>query len=246
MNSSFSDVLCLSTGSPQSCVLSPLLYILYTNMCQSLHETGYLIYDFVTWCDDSYLKLNITKTKDMIIDFRTHAVDHVTTTIKGQVVDHVESYKYLGTIIDSKLSFELNCDMVCKKAHQCLSCLRKLAKFNIDRHMLTLFYFAFIESIMSFSIVVWYGSLSVMNKNSLNQIVKWASRIIGVNQWNLGNIYTNQLYWKANVVLNDRSHPLRNDFQLLPSGRRFVASRWKTRRYRNTFVPVAIEILNNE
>lgn len=33
--------------------------------------------------------------------------------------------------------------------------------------------------------------------------------------------------------------------QLLPSGRRFVASRWKTRWYRNTFVPLAIEFLNN-
>lgn len=109
----------------------------------------------------------------MIIDFRTHAFDHVTTTIKGQVVGRVESYKYLGTVIDSKLSFELNCEMVCKKGHQRLSCLRKPSKFNIDRHMLTLFCYAFIESIMSFSIVVWYGSLSVKNKNSLNQIVKW-------------------------------------------------------------------------
>jgi len=97
----------------------------------------------VTWCDDSYLKLNTTKTKDMIIDFRTRTVDHVTTIIKGQTVEQVESFKYLGTIIDLKLSFESNCDMVCKKGHQRLRCLRKLAKFHIDRRMLSLFYFAF-------------------------------------------------------------------------------------------------------
>jgi len=144
-------------------------------------ESGHpLVEDFVTWCDDSYLKLNTTKTKDMIIDFRTRTVDHVTTIIKGQTVEQVESFKYLGTIIDSKLSFESNCDMVCKKGHQRLRCLRKLAKFHIYRRMLSLFYFAFIESFMSFSIVVWYGSLSVKNRNSLNQIVRWASRIIGV------------------------------------------------------------------
>ena len=263
VNGSFSDVLCLSTGSPQGCVLSPLLYILYTNMCQSLHENrifikfaddtvivsllqgdesghGPVVEDFVTWCDDSYLKLNITKTKDMIIDFRTRPVDHVTTIIKGEAVDQVENFKYLGIVIDSKLSFELNCEMVCKKSQQRLSCLRKLAKFHVERRMLTLFYSAFIESVLSFSIGVWYGSLSVKNKNSLNQIVRWASRIIGVNQKNLGSIYTNQLYRKASTVLSDLSHPLRIDFKLLPSGCRFAASRWKTRRYRNTFVPAAI------
>ena len=103
--------------------------------------------DFVTWCDDSYLQLNTTKTKDMIIDFRTSTVDHITTTIKGQDVDCVESYKYLAIVIDSKLTFNLNCEMVCKKGHQRLSCLRKLDTFHIDRHMLSLLYFAFIESI---------------------------------------------------------------------------------------------------
>ena len=268
VNGSFSDVLSLSTGSPQGCVLSPLLYILYTNMCQSSHENrifikfaddtvivsllqgdesghGPVVEDFVTWCDDSYLKLNVTKTKDMIIDFRTRPVNHVTTIIKGEAVDQVENFKYLGIVIDSKLSFELNSKMVCKKGHQRLSCLRKLAKFHIDRRMLTLFYSAFIESVLSFSIGVWYGSLSVKNKNSLNQIVRWASRIIGVNQRNLGCIYKKQLYRKASTVLSDLSHPLRIDFKLLPSGRRFAASRWKTRRYRNTFVPAAIEVLNN-
>lgn len=36
--------------------------------------------------------------------------------IHGQVEEVVESYKYLGTIIDNKLSFEANIDTVCAKA----------------------------------------------------------------------------------------------------------------------------------
>ncbi len=37
------------------------------------NESGHgpVIEEFVTWCDESYLELNLIKTKDMIIDFRT-------------------------------------------------------------------------------------------------------------------------------------------------------------------------------
>ncbi len=127
VNGILSDLICLSTGSPQGCVLSPLLYILYTNLCQSKHfkstilksadytvivsllhnnESGHgpVIEEFVTWCDESYL----IKTKDMIIDLRTHVSCCDTTIIKDQAVDCVDSYKYLGTIKDSNLTFEKN------------------------------------------------------------------------------------------------------------------------------------------
>ena len=91
----------------------------------------------------------------MIIDFRRHAHTHEVTSIKGLTVECVESYKYLGTIIDSKLNFEPNCEAVCKKGHQHLFCLRKLSYCHIDKTMLTLFYRAFIESIFFFGVMVW-------------------------------------------------------------------------------------------
>ena len=77
---------------------------------------GPIIDDFVTWCEESYLQLNIIKTKEMIIDFRKHTHAHEVTFIKGQTVECTQSYKYLGTIIDS--NFEANCEAVCKKGHQ--------------------------------------------------------------------------------------------------------------------------------
>ncbi len=159
-------------------------------------------------------------------------------------MDCVDSYRYLGTIIESQLTFEKNCENVCKKGHQRLFCLRKPSRFHIDKTMTILFYRAFIESVMSFSLVSWFGSLSLKNKNSLNQIVKWASKIIGESQPSLAGLYSNQLQRKASTISRDCSHPLHAEFQLLRSGSRFVAPRCRTRRYRNPFVPVAIELLN--
>jgi len=147
---------CSSIGSPQACVLSPLLFILYTNMCQSRwenrtiikyaddsvivsllqdRETGHgpVIDDFVEWCEASHLQLNVVKqTKYMLIDFRKKKnYTQEITSINGQTVECVTSYKYLGIIIDHKLTFERNCEVVCKKGHQRLSCLRKLSKFQV-------------------------------------------------------------------------------------------------------------------
>jgi len=199
---------------------------------------GPIIEEFV-WCDKSYLELNIEKTKDMIIDFRNSASHYDSTVIKDQAVDCVESYKYLGTVIDSKLTFEKHCESVCKKGHQRLFCLRKFSRFRIDKSMMILFYHAFVESVLSFSLVSWFGNLSLKNKNSLNQIVRWASKIIGESQLNLVflvTLYSNQLHHKASAIIGDCSHPLHSEFQLLPSGCQFAAIRCRTKRYRNTFV----------
>ena len=63
---------------------------------------------FLRWCDDSYLQINVSKTKDMVIDFRRKALSQDDLTIKGQTIEQVTLYKYLGTVIDSTLNFGLN------------------------------------------------------------------------------------------------------------------------------------------
>lgn len=180
----------------------------------------------------------------MHIDFRKQATPQDPTMISGQAVECVDSYKYLGTVIDSNLSFKDNCEIVCKKGHQRLSCLRKLARSNIDPNMLSLFYRAFLEPVLSFSLVAWYDSLTLMDKNSLQQVVKWASRLVGRPQLSLSDLYKEQLQRKVSLVLMDKSHPLHGEFKLLRSGRRYKAPLKGTKRYSTSFVPAAIALLN--
>lgn len=102
MNGVLSDPVLFSTGS----VLLPLLFILYTNMCQSTYENIIIKYtddsliigllkegetshvpviDDCIVCEESYLHLNTSKTKDMVFDFRKQQDRHSATLIKGHI-----------------------------------------------------------------------------------------------------------------------------------------------------------------
>lgn len=62
----------------------------------------------------SNLKLNILKTKEMCIDFRKESSVSV-TNIKGESIQSVDEYKYLGVVFDHKLRWDKWTETVNKK-----------------------------------------------------------------------------------------------------------------------------------
>ena len=57
---------------------------------------------FTTWCKDSVLDINVTKTWELLIDFRKQPPAVSPITIDGEIVERVEKYRYLGIILDRK------------------------------------------------------------------------------------------------------------------------------------------------
>ena len=60
---------------------------------------------FNGWCGEHFLQLKVKKTKEMIVDFSTSPIIHPSLYINREIVESVTEYKYLGTIIDNKFSF---------------------------------------------------------------------------------------------------------------------------------------------
>ncbi|KAI3359183.1 hypothetical protein L3Q82_002599 [Scortum barcoo] len=68
----------------------------------------------------------------MVVDFRRPRPHPEPVIIKGDCVEVVHTYKYLGVQLDDKLDWTANTDALCRKgqSHR-LYFLRRLASFNI-------------------------------------------------------------------------------------------------------------------
>ena len=95
-------------------------------------ETAYReeVRDLAGWCQNNNLSLNVTKTKEMIVDYRKRSTEHVPILIDGAVVEQVESFKFLGVHINNKLDWSKHTNTVVKRARQNLFPLRRLKRFG--------------------------------------------------------------------------------------------------------------------
>ena len=56
----------------------------------------------MNWRDKNYLNLNVSKTKEICIDFRKNQRCPKPVYIKGEAVERVDPYEYLGVVFGSK------------------------------------------------------------------------------------------------------------------------------------------------
>ena len=108
-----------------------------------------------------------------------------------------------------------------------------------------MFYSCFIESILTFSFIAWYGATTLKAKSRLQGVVKVCSKVSGCTLSCLSELFKIRVVKKARQVLAEPDHPLGGQFVLLPSGRRYRLQRCRTNRLKNSFVPSAIMLLNS-
>ena len=64
------------------------------------------------WCEESFLEINVGKTKELVLGARKTKNVFVPVKVNNEPVEVVSSFKYLGTLIDNKLSFSDNSDLI--------------------------------------------------------------------------------------------------------------------------------------
>lgn len=148
---------CITVNSPpQGCILITLLFSLLTYDYAASHTSNEiikyaddttvvgLIKDeddaayrmevewLTTWCRIHSLLLNVSKTKEMVIDFRKNSRPaHSPLIIDVVVVQWAHSIEFLGVHMAEDLSFTTNTVAITKKAQQILHLLRKLRRVDL-------------------------------------------------------------------------------------------------------------------
>ncbi|KAK1791996.1 hypothetical protein P4O66_001780 [Electrophorus voltai] len=224
-----SSTLTVSTGAPQGCVLSPLLYSLYTYNCVATssstiivrfadnnivmglisdnHERDYLeeIKHLENWCQENNLLLNISKTKELIVDCRQKQQRHYQPVrIKGTTVH-----------ISQDLSWSRHTNSLAKKARQRLYHLRCLRDIRLLSKMLWNFYTCTIESILTGNITIWFGNSTKQDRQALQRVVHSAEHITHMEITDLQTIYHKSFQTKARRIVKDPNHPNNRLFSLL-------------------------------
>ena len=268
-----SDTLYTNTGAPQGTVLSPFLFTLYTADSRQTHASCPLVkfaddtsqvgkiknnddrvyrnevQDFVEWCDKNYLHLNEKKTREMIIDFTQSAKETPDPVlIKGTEVERVDVHKYLGVIFDNRLSFRQNSDTILKKVQSRMYCLSKLKSFSVNSNILQSFYSSAVKSVLMYGAVCWGGNLLKQDKCRMDKVIKKASIITGKTNRPFSEEYEERVFTKSKNILSDKKHPLNNDFynRQNKKSKRFRPPILRTDRYRLSFLPRALNLLNDK
>ncbi|KAK3511970.1 hypothetical protein QTP70_027663 [Hemibagrus guttatus] len=89
IRNSISSTTTLSTGAPQGCVFSPLLFTVLIHDCAAMHSSNHIInyevclirknnesayreevQQLTAWCNANNLTLNVDKTKEMVVDLQ--------------------------------------------------------------------------------------------------------------------------------------------------------------------------------
>ena len=130
------------------------------------------------WTLKQKMKLNESKTKNMIFNFSKARQFTTNIEVNNTKLEVVDECKILGTILTKNLTWNRNTSELVKKGFRRMQLLYKAASFTNSKPDLKAIYLTYIRSAIEQSAVVWHSSLTKKNRRDLERVQKAVVKVI--------------------------------------------------------------------
>ena len=203
VNGNLSEAKTITTGVPQGSILGPLLFLIYMNDIgasfkhsklnlyaddtlfyysnPSINTISHVLKEDLSlvaaWLKTNKLSLHLEKTNSMLISSKPKGDNDLNLTLNDAPVTQVDSCKYLGVQIDSRLKFSDHFDMVLTRVRRAIGVFSRAARFIPPHARVTLFNTLILPHI-DYCSTVWSTSIRKQDLIKLQRIQNRAMRII--------------------------------------------------------------------
>ncbi len=186
------------------------------------------------WCGANNLSLNVSKTKEVVMNFRRNSVDHPPLNIDSSTVERVSSTKFLGVHITEDLTWTTNTMSISKKA-QISAGWKEQVSLHPSSPLSTGEPLRACWPAASLS-----GTGTVVQQTARPSSGQWTQQQKPSVPLFPPSLFLARCSSKANSIVKDSTHPSHSLFQLLPSGRWYRSIRARSNRLLNSFFPQAV------
>ena len=234
-----------------------------------LHEINYQMQpklDTLTSdCTDSLMSTNPVKSMVMHMVPPKRPIVFPDLHLQGTPMPVVTECKLLGVHLNNEMNWNTHVEHILTRARRSFFILYRASQFSFCRTTLMTLYHWFVRTALEYAAPVWHPGLTQDQQNKIERIQKRCFRII------LRDAYTS--YEEALVLLGQSSLHQRREMLTLRLARSILTSpvhrdllpptlgaihgrntrhrgrlqpvRCRTERYRKSFVPYAVKMLNN-